>query len=167
MSERRPQSHQTAQCSYGLLMPVYDCLWNDARGRNHGPVTFVSSSPAPDCSWLWAPALGTQFLRQEHAVFPSPLPENKSHHSVSSKFCLSGFHSASVGREGQVVGQQQKEVSQRKTNIVLQVEAVYSYRWTNLQNRLKCRKPIYKKMLVGRHQFRVWNRHIYTLIHIK
>ena len=103
----------------GLLMPVYDCLWNDARGRNQDPITFVSSSPTPDCSWLWAPALGTQFLRQEHTVFPSPLPENKRYHSISSKFCLSGFHSASVGREDQGVGQQQKEVSQRKTNIVL------------------------------------------------
>ena len=85
VSERRPQSHQMPDSVIGLLTPGYDCLWNDARGRNQDPITFVSSSPTPDCSWLWAPALGTQFLRQEHTVFPSPLPKNKSHDSVSSK----------------------------------------------------------------------------------
>ena len=87
-------------------MPVYDCLWNDARGRNQDPITFVSSSLTPDCSWLWTPALGTQFLRQEHTVFPSPLPENKSHRSNSSKkkktkkpHTSKGFPDSSVGKQ--------------------------------------------------------------------
>ena len=48
ISERRLQSHQTARLKNwltdsvtGLLLTVYDCLWNNARGRNKDTIPFV------------------------------------------------------------------------------------------------------------------------------
>ena len=60
----------------GLLTPVYDCLGNNARGRNHDPISFCPHR------WLLNPCLikapgflmqvGTQVLRRDPTVFPSP-----------------------------------------------------------------------------------------------
>ena len=65
---------------------------DNARGRNQDPITFVSHHwPLPHIS-PWTPHGGrAQFLKLEPTVFPSPLVENKSHLSISSKLCLCIF----------------------------------------------------------------------------
>ena len=96
----------------GLLTPVYDCLWNNARGRNQDPVSFgphhwlLTASPYLIKAPRLLMELGTQFLRLDRTVFPSPPAENKSYLSISSSLCLCIFLLASVGRVGQDFGQQ-------------------------------------------------------------
>ena len=80
---------------------------DNTRGRNQDPITFVFHHwPLPHIS-PWTPHGGrAQFLKLELTVFPSPLVENKSHLSISSKLCLCIFLLASVGWEGQDFGWQ-------------------------------------------------------------
>ena len=112
-SERRPWGPKLPDSITGSLMPVYDCLWNNARGRDQDPITFVpphhlmTASPClVEVARLFLHGGGTQFWRHEPTMFPCLPAENKSHLSISSKLCLRTFYLTLVGREGQAFGWQ-------------------------------------------------------------
>ena len=102
---------ESSDSATGVLTPVYDWFWNNARGRRQDPNTFVPHHRSLTVSLhlIWAPRL---LMEWEHiswgrSLLCSPLCWLR----IKGTFlcrpdCLCNFYWASVGRKSQTLGQQ-------------------------------------------------------------
>ena len=139
MSERRPQSRQTARCSYwvtdvSLWLSLKWC--KRKRSRSYHLCFLITDS------WLLLTEHLLTVLEQGHSSWVRSILCSPLHYLRIKATVLFLSNSASLvfiwlrwAEKAKVLASNRKKsVRERQILYYLQVEAVYSYRWTNLQN---------------------------------